>query len=161
MTTMDERRNKMREEVKRQQEVQAEIVRAREVSALSFVIMAQSEMVDDITITENAELFPIWDINYTTQNRLTIVQDEGKLYRNIHPILDVSQNRKPSTDTAHILWQLIGDPNDEFPMWVQPLGAHDAYEPGAKVSHNGKNWVNVHTTLNTWEPGVYGWNIVT
>ena len=29
-------------------------------------------------------------------------------------------------------------PSEEYPEWVQPTGAHDAYAQGAKVSHNGK-----------------------
>ena len=129
-------------------------------SDIAFVVLAQNEMLDDITITEHASKFPVWDKNYRTQNRLTIVQDEGKLYRNIHPILDESQNLKPSTDKNSTMWQLIGDPGEEYPMWVQPLGAHDAYELGAKVSHNGEHWVSVHPGANTWAPGVYGWGEV-
>lgn len=48
---------------------------------------------------------------------------------------------------------------DEYPEWVQPTGAHDAYEQGAKVSHNGKKWTS-DVSANVWEPGVYGWTEV-
>ena len=44
-------------------------------------------------------------------------------------------------DTAVSLWKQIGDPTVEYPEWSHPLGAFDAYAVGAKVSHNGKNWV--------------------
>lgn len=47
--------------------------------------------------------------------------------------------------------------SEEWPAWSQPFGAHDAYPAGAKVSHNGKNWINIHGDGNVWEPGVYGW----
>lgn len=40
--------------------------------------------------------------------------------------------------------------------WVQPLGSHDAYQVGAKVTHNGKTWESTADN-NVWEPGVYGW----
>lgn len=43
--------------------------------------------------------------------------------------------------------------------WVQPLGAHDAYQTGDKVNHNGSTWEST-VDNNTWEPGVYGWVIV-
>ena len=33
----------------------------------------------------------------------------------------------------------------------------DAYEEGAKVSHNGKKWVSI-VANNVWEPGAYGWD---
>lgn len=50
-------------------------------------------------------------------------------------------------------------PSEEYPEWVQPTGAHDAYEQGAKVSHNGKKWTS-DVGGNVWEPGVYGWTEV-
>lgn len=50
-------------------------------------------------------------------------------------------------------------PSEEYPEWVQPTGAHDAYEQGAKVSHNGKKWTS-DIAANVWEPGVYGWTEV-
>lgn len=44
----------------------------------------------------------------------------------------------------------------EWPEWVQPSGAHDAYDAGDKVSHNGARWIS-DVSSNIWEPGVYGW----
>ena len=43
--------------------------------------------------------------------------------------------------------------------WKQPTGAHDAYDVGAIVSHNGKIWINT-SPANIYEPGVFGWNEV-
>jgi hypothetical protein len=40
--------------------------------------------------------------------------------------------------------------------WVQPLGAHDAYPLGARVTHVGSTWESI-VDANVWEPGVYGW----
>lgn len=45
---------------------------------------------------------------------------------------------------------------EEYPEWVQPSGAHDAYMKGAKVSHNSKHWIS-DVDNNVWEPGAYGW----
>ena len=59
-------------------------------------------------------------------------------------------------DKAVSLYVRIADPAEEWPEWVQPLGAHDAYPQGAKVSHQGKHWVS-EIDANTYEPGVYGW----
>ena len=58
--------------------------------------------------------------------------------------------------TAASLWSITSDPAEEWPEWSQPLGAHDAYAAGAKVSHNGKHWTS-DLDGNVWEPGVYGW----
>lgn len=51
-------------------------------------------------------------------------------------------------------------PTPEYSEWVQPTGAHDAYNTGDIVSHNGKIWKS-NTAGNVWEPGVYGWDEVT
>lgn len=48
---------------------------------------------------------------------------------------------------------------EEYPEWVQPTGAHDAYAKGAKVKHNGKKWIST-ADANVWEPGAYGWDEV-
>ena len=63
-------------------------------------------------------------------------------------------------DAAVSLWVRIADPAEEWPEWIQPTGAHDAYIVGAKVSHNGKHWTS-DVDGNVWEPGVYGWTEVT
>ena len=47
----------------------------------------------------------------------------------------------------------------EYPSWVQPTGAHDAYNAGDKVTYEGKHWVST-VDSNVWQPGVYGWEEV-
>lgn len=126
---------------------------AQAVAEIMFVKMAQEQQIDETTITEFPDLFVIWDANWRGKAG-DIVQDEGLLYRSIHDVTDAGQNRKPSETPS--MWTRIGNPLEEFPEWVQPLGAHDAYEQGAKVSHGGKNWVS-DVAANVWEPGVYGW----
>lgn len=59
-------------------------------------------------------------------------------------------------DVANSLWTKISDPGEEWPKWVQPIGSHDAYAKGAKVSHKEKHWTS-NDNGNVWEPGVYGW----
>jgi len=40
--------------------------------------------------------------------------------------------------------------------WVQPTGAHDAYEKGAAATYAGTTWVSL-IEANVWAPGVSGW----
>jgi len=51
------------------------------------------------------------------------------------------------------------EPVNEWPDWVQPQGAHDAYLLGAKVTHNGQRWINTGSNANVWAPGVFGWTV--
>ena len=54
-------------------------------------------------------------------------------------------------------WREQGDGN-VVPLWVQPTGAHDAYQTGDRVRHNGDVWVS-NSDNNVWEPGVHGWDV--
>jgi hypothetical protein len=49
-------------------------------------------------------------------------------------------------------------PTDPQP-WVQPTGAHDAYNIGDRVTHNGQTWESTAAS-NVWAPGVFGWVVV-
>lgn len=71
-------------------------------------------------------------------------------------VQDHTSQAEWTPDTASSLWAGTSDPAEEWPAWSQPVGAHDAYSSGAKVSHNGKHWIS-SVDNNVWEPGVYGW----
>ena len=45
-----------------------------------------------------------------------------------------------------------------YPEWVQPTGAHDAYNTGDRVTYNGKVYESI-INGNTWSPDAYpqGW----
>ena len=134
-----------------------ELARAQGADAgrLAFVILAKDGKIDDVTIVEHANQFPEWqaDVSYAQSD---IVSYGGKLYRcnQAH-----TSQADWTPDATASLWKEIGDPTAEYPEWSQPLGAFDAYAVGAKVSHNGKNWVST-VDDNVWEPGVYGWDEV-
>ena len=125
---------------------------SKSVTSIVFVALAQNETLDDTTISEHADIFPKWDENWTGKKG-SIVLDGDTLYRSIHDV-GKGQNVKPSDNPS--MWTPIGKPGEEFPGWSQPLGAHDAYSTGDKVSHQNKKWIST-VDRNCWEPGVYGW----
>lgn len=45
--------------------------------------------------------------------------------------------------------------SSDWPEWVRPTGAHNAYAKGSQVTHNGKRYVS-KIDANVWEPGVLG-----
>ena len=128
-----------------------------EISSLIFVQMAQDGTLDDITISEHPTLFPTWTSEWTGKAG-TIVSDGECLYRSIHDVTNVGQNTKPSETPS--MWTRIADPTEEYPEWIQPIGSHDAYSTGAKVSHLDKKWIS-DVDGNVWQPSVYGWSEVT
>lgn len=101
---------------------------------------------------EVKELYPLWSID-TAYGVDTITRYEGELYRCVQDHTSQADWTPPAVPA---LWVKIADPSVEWPEWVQPTGAHDAYAAGAKVSHNGKHWTS-DSDGNVWEPGVYGW----
>lgn len=126
---------------------------SRTLSELTFVSLAQNELVDDAAILENGDLFLVWDKNFTGK-RGAIVKHKESFYRSNHDIIDVAQNEEPSKSST--IWAQIGNPTDEWPEWFQPLGAHDAYGMGDQVTHKGMKWISQYA-VNTWEPSVFGW----
>lgn len=63
-------------------------------------------------------------------------------------------------DVATSLYKAVGLDPSGIPLWVQPLGATDAYKLDDIVMHNDKKWKST-IDANVWEPGVYGWEEVT
>lgn len=119
--------------------------------ALRRMIERMSAELPDSDAYETPELFPAWTIKeYATGDR---VQYQGTLYKCLQ---SHTAQADWTPDTAVSLWVRVDDPAVEWPEWVQPAGAHDAYAKGAKVSHNGKHWAS-DIDANVYEPGVYGW----
>lgn len=61
-------------------------------------------------------------------------------------------------DITPALWVIKSAPG-VIPEWVQPAGAHDAYNIGDKVTYNGHLWES-SIDANVWSPSAYpaGWN---
>ena len=113
-----------------------------------------ANQTDEILIDSMAA-FPHWNgdgVQYLTG---MLVQYDGKLYRVIQP-----HNSQPDWTPDKVPALFVRVSVEEFPEWVQPTGAHDAYKKGDKVTHNGLRWIS-EADSNVWEPGVYGWtNII-
>ena len=106
--------------------------------------------LDDETALTGVELFPAWVVGkaYAVGDR---AQYNGALYKCIQA--HTSQTDwMPSATPA--LWKTVS--LDEYPEWVQPTGAHDAYNIGDKVTYNGQHYVCT-SNANVYAPDVYGW----
>ena len=53
------------------------------------------------------------------------------------------------------------EPEEEYPEYIQPTGAHDAYKTGDKITYNGKKYVCKMDGC-VWTPDAYpaGWELV-
>ena len=124
-----------------------------DAAAIAFVVLAEGGQIDPVTASEQSTLFAEWvpDVNYTVGQ---LRQYGGILYRCVQAHKS-QEGWEP--DKAASMWAVTADPADEWPAWSQPLGAHDAYSAGAKVSHKDKHWTSA-VDGNVWEPGVANWD---
>ena len=105
--------------------------------------------LDDETALTGVELFPAWVVGkaYAVNDR---AQYNGTLYKCIQAHTSQA-DWMPSATPA--LWKTVSV--DEYPEWVQPTGAHDAYNIGDKVTYNGQHYVCT-SNANVYAPDVYG-----
>lgn len=118
---------------------------------LREMIVKASVSLSDEDALQAIELYPQWQTGtaYTADER---IRYNSTLYRCVQS--HTSQDDW-TPDKTSALWTVVS--LDEFPEWVQPTGAQDAYNKGDKVSHNGKHWIST-VDSNVWQPGVYGWS---
>lgn len=118
---------------------------------LRQMIVKASASLSDTDALESMELFDQWkaDTAYAVDKRIRYGET---LYRCVQA--HTSQDNW-TPDITPALWTVVS--LDEFPEWVQPTGAQDAYRLGYKVSHLDKHWQST-IDYNTYEPGVYGWD---
>ena len=125
------------------------ITRAHALMLRKLIERAAVSLSDEDALS-GVELYPLWlpDTAYTVGDR---VRDGDTLYKCVQSHTSQSDWRPGNTPA---LWTRVSI--DEWPEWIQPTGAQDAYNEGDKVSHNEKHWVSM-VDANVWEPGVYGW----
>ena len=110
--------------------------------------------LDDATALDAMALYPLWktDVAYAIGQR---VRYGDKLYKCVQA--HTSQGDwMPSATPA--LWVRVSI--EEWPEWVQPTGAHDAYAKGDKVTYKGKRYISL-IDGNTYSPDAYpaGWEM--
>ena len=127
------------------------MTRAEAIAYRNKIETAASTMTDATALTA-VELFPAWVVGkaYAVNDR---VQYNGTLYKCIQAHTSQS-DWMPSATPA--LWKTVSV--DEYPEWVQPTGAHDAYNIGDKVTYNGQHYVCT-SDANVYAPDVYGWQL--
>ena len=113
-------------------------------------------MLEDETALTGVELFPMWAIGraYAVDDR---VQYGGILYKCVQAH---TTQADWTPDITPALWVAVSI--EEYPEWVQPTGAHDAYNKGDIVSYNGTLYISL-IDANVWSPEGYpaGWEVYT
>lgn len=111
--------------------------------------------LEDTDALDVQTLYPAWSCgaNYEPGQR---VRYDGVLYR----CLQAHAAQEAWTPAAaSSLWaRVLVESSDAVSEWVQP-DSTNGYRKGDRVSHNGAVWVSI-CDANVWEPGVYGWEVL-
>lgn len=121
------------------------------------VIWLQSKLSDE----EKQSLIDLARENALVENSYKPLQEQtNALYTKLENMdtrikaLENESTEEPSTEPTEPV-------EDEYPEYVQPSGAHDAYNEGDKITYNGKKYV---CKINgcVWNPDTYpaGWEEV-
>ena len=115
---------------------------------------AAGAQLDDAAALAAFMLYSAWTAGtaYTVDSR---VRHGENLYRCIQAHTSQSDWTPNSTPA---LWVKVSV--EEWPEWVQPTGAHDAYAKGDKVTYKSKRYISL-IDGNTYSPDDYpaGWEM--
>lgn len=120
--------------------------------ALRPYIEKASISLPDEDALQAVELFPQWVTghSYAVYDRL---QYNGVLYRVVQAHTSQADWTPDITPALFVIVSL-----EEWPEFVQPTGAHDAYNKGDKVTFEGKHYISL-IDGNVFSPAEYpaGW----
>ena len=107
------------------------------------------QTLSDEKAVEYALLYDEWKPNQLYSNN-EIVRYGDKLYRCISKARHMSiESWTPYS--ASSLWTEISDPREEYPEFIQPTGAHNAYSIGSKITFNNIHYIS-EIENNVWSP---------
>ena len=127
--------------------------------SIAFVRMVENGEIDEVTASENADMFLSWHENITFNagdfRTYSTEESETKLYKCLQ---SHTSQADWTPDVSPALWKEVGITENGIPEWSQSISSADAYMLNDEVMHNGSKWVSDYDN-NVWEPGVFGWHI--
>ena len=125
---------------------------------LKDILYKINKMYIESTITEEqkTELDNLARTNANAENRYASLQVQ---VNNIYAEIDNIKSRLNALEVTDKPTE--PSETEEYPEYVQPTGAHDAYNTGDKITYNGKKYVCKMDGC-VWDPDTYpaGWEEV-
>jgi len=149
-----------------QQDIEAEIMAQAKIAqeeALMAInnskLLSEIQEFEDEDALQNQSAYPLWEANiYVSvgEKRQDLdANNELKLYKCVQAHTTQSDWRPKDTPA---LWVEVA-PDGVIPVWVQPQGAHDAYQIDDLVHFPTAEDAVYRNTVanNVYAPDVYGW----
>lgn len=138
-------------------------IEALELWRASFDPAPEEPVPGDLDVKTMEDWLGVWPNN-------TLLREGDFIYRNVSGTpLTTPPSGFPGSpgQWTHLFVLVVGevipDPEPEpepgAEPWVQPTGAHDAYNIGDLVTYQGQTWRST-VDGNVWTPGVAGWEVV-
>ena len=104
----------------------------QKAARVTFRALAQTDVITPADALDNAEMFPVWaDCIGQRAEAGSYWRHGGELWR-----INTGQGHKIQADWAPdkavSLFSLAANPAEEWPEWIQPTGALNAYAKGAR-----------------------------
>lgn len=122
-----------------------------------------STLTDETMILEISSIYPEYQVGYAYHTKDIFryganAVGDPQLYQVLQ---DHTSAAQWAPDSAVSLYKKIGISEDGTPIWVQPLGATDAYNTGDIVIYNGQKYKSLIDS-NVWSPDAYpvGWQLI-
>ena len=127
-----------------------------EQEAVLLLAKQQAATLSDEEAVLVGALFPEWkaDTAYTAGERIS--DAEGNLYRVVQDHISQADWPMHATPALYTPLGVTTEDPDAIPEWVQPTGAHDAYQLGDRVRYQGKVYESTMDN-HVWAPGEKGW----
>lgn len=121
-----------------------------------------SASLTDEQAMEVAAIYDPWEVgkSYTVGN-IVAYGENGVGDPQLYKVVQTHTSQVDWTpDTAVSLFTAIGLDDSGYPIWVQPTGAHDAYNTGDIVNYNGVLYESL-IDGNVYSPDAYpaGWKV--
>ena len=121
-----------------------------------------SASLTDEQAMEVAAIYDPWEVgkSYTVGN-IVAYGENGVGDPQLYKVVQTHTSQVDWTpDTAVSLFTAIGLDDSGYPIWVQPTGAHDAYNTGDIVNYNGVLYESLIDS-NVYSPDAYpaGWKV--
>ena len=118
---------------------------------LRAMIVKASASLSDEDALQAIDLYAPWavDTAYAVDDR---IRYDRTLYRCVQAH---TSQADWTPDLTPALWTVVS--LEEWPEWVQPTGAQDAYMAGDKCTFEGEHYIN-DVDYNIYAPNVYGWH---
>ncbi len=137
-------------------ELNKQIAASKSAGQITTRDLIREDSLSPDEITGLVDLYPDWTVGVGYFVGDLIAYQDG-LYQCIQAH---TSQADWTPDTVPALF-VSKTPAGVIPEWVQPTGAHDAYQVGDKVTYNGQVYESL-INGNTWSPTAYpaGWKLI-